>query len=131
MSETGGWSSPDSGPERPQDPQQQPGGAPYPAAPPPPMYYGPPQAPKPGVIPLRPLGLGEILDGAITTMRTYPKQVLGVSVLISAITNLLVFGVTILLITQTTVFDPEFTAGMDDADRSLEILRVSLLISIP
>jgi hypothetical protein len=95
------------------------------------MYYGPPQAPKPGVIPLRPLGLGEILDGAITTMRTYPKQMLGFSVLISAVTNLLVFGLTVLLITQTSVFTPEFTAGMDDVDRSLEVLRVSLLLTFP
>src|SRR5215470_416325 len=28
-----------------------------------------PQAPKPGVIPLRPLGVGELLDGAFTSIR--------------------------------------------------------------
>lgn len=95
------------------------------------MYYGPQQAPKPGVIPLRPLGLGEILDGAVTTMRTYPKQMLGISVLISAVTNLLVYGITIFLVTQTTVFTPDFTSGMDQADRDLELLRISLLVSIP
>ncbi|MBP2327635.1 hypothetical protein JOF56_008020 [Kibdelosporangium banguiense] len=129
MSESGGWSAPDDQSDRPQDPapQQQP----YPAAPPPPMYYGPQQAPKPGVIPLRPLGLGEILDGAVTTMRTYPKQMLGISVLISAVTNLLVYGITIFLVTQTTVFTPDFTSGMDQADRDLELLRISLLVSIP
>lgn len=33
----------------------------------------PPAAPKPGVIPLRPLGIPELLDGAITAIRQHPK----------------------------------------------------------
>jgi hypothetical protein len=37
------------------------------------------QAPKPGVIPLRPLGVGELLDGAFTTIRRYPAATLGLS----------------------------------------------------
>jgi hypothetical protein len=44
-----------------------------------------PLAPKPGVIPLRPLGVGEILDGAISYIRRDPKTVLGISAAISAI----------------------------------------------
>ena len=36
-------------------------------------------APKPGIVPLRPLGVGEILDGAFTSMRRYPKATLGLS----------------------------------------------------
>lgn len=36
----------------------------------------PPAAPKPGVIPLRPLGIPELLDGAITAIRRYPKATL-------------------------------------------------------
>jgi hypothetical protein len=36
----------------------------------------PPQAPKPGIIPLRPLGVGELLDGAFTTIRRYPGATL-------------------------------------------------------
>ena len=32
----------------------------------------PPPPPKPGIIPLRPLGVGEILDGAITAIRALP-----------------------------------------------------------
>jgi hypothetical protein len=42
------------------------------------------------VIPLRPLGLGEILDGAITTMRAYPKLMLGVSAVVVAISQVLI-----------------------------------------
>jgi len=44
-----------------------------------------PLAPKPGVIPLRPLGVGEILDAAISYIRRDPKTVLGISAAISAI----------------------------------------------
>lgn len=41
--------------------------------------YAPPPSPKPGVVPLRPLAVGELLDGAFTMMRRYPKAVLGLS----------------------------------------------------
>jgi hypothetical protein len=40
---------------------------------------------KPGVIPLRPLSLGEILDGAITAIRRYPVMILGVSAVVAVI----------------------------------------------
>lgn len=33
-----------------------------------------PEAPKPGVIPLRPLRVGDILEGSIATIRRYPAQ---------------------------------------------------------
>ncbi|GGV13869.1 hypothetical protein GCM10010495_29800 [Kitasatospora herbaricolor] len=38
-----------------------------------------PQSPKPGVIPLRPLGVGEILDGAFSTVRRHWRTTLGIS----------------------------------------------------
>ncbi|MER5867806.1 hypothetical protein [Kitasatospora sp. NPDC002040] len=41
--------------------------------------WGPPPSPKPGVIPLRPLGVGEILDGAFSTVRKYWRTTLGLS----------------------------------------------------
>lgn len=51
--------------------------------------YRPPsaQAPKPGVIPLRPLGLGEILDGAISYIRANPVVTLGLSAVVMALTQ--------------------------------------------
>ena len=79
-------------------------GTPQYAAPPP--QYGPthgvglpgvagwgavPQAPKPGVVPLRPLGLGEILDGAISYIRRDPKTVLGISAVIALVISLFQF----------------------------------------
>jgi hypothetical protein len=41
-----------------------------------PVYAAPPP-PKPGIIPLRPLGVGELLDGAFTAIRRYPRATLG------------------------------------------------------
>ncbi|MET9230667.1 hypothetical protein [Lentzea sp. NPDC003310] len=83
MSETPGWSSPDQPSNQP-PPQQQPQHGPqygYTMPPPPPTI-------KPGVIPLRPLGLGEIIDGAITTMRRHPKILIGGAAVVAAITQI-------------------------------------------
>ncbi len=64
----------------------------------PPPGYGPaPQwsgftaAAKPGIIPLRPLGVGEILDGAFTTMRRYPKATLGLSAAVATVSAVVMF----------------------------------------
>ncbi|WEO97063.1 glycerophosphoryl diester phosphodiesterase membrane domain-containing protein [Streptomyces sp. FXJ1.172] len=48
-------------------------------------WGGPPPAAKPGVIPLRPLGVGEILDGAVSTMRAHWRTVLGISLVVALI----------------------------------------------
>lgn len=45
-------------------------------------------ATKPGVVPLRPLAVSEILDGAFTIMRHYPKVTLGLSAIVATVTNL-------------------------------------------
>jgi hypothetical protein len=86
MTDGPGWASPDPQP----DPQRQP--PPYPSAPPPP----PPRAGalKPGVIPLRPLGVSEILDGAISTMRAHPRPMLGVSAIVVIVSQLLILAAT-------------------------------------
>lgn len=49
--------------------------------------WGRPPAAKPGVIPLRPLGVGEILDGAVSTIRAHWRTVLGVSLAVAVITQ--------------------------------------------
>jgi hypothetical protein len=48
----------------------------------------PPQAPKPGIVPLRPLGIGELLDGALGLIRSNPKTVLGLAAVISSVSAL-------------------------------------------
>ncbi|MEU5865108.1 MULTISPECIES: glycerophosphoryl diester phosphodiesterase membrane domain-containing protein [unclassified Nonomuraea] len=76
------------GPPGPQTPYPQPGhphsGHPQPGQPQygyqqPGYGYMPPPALRPGIIPLRPLGLGDILDGTIKLVRSNPKAVLGLS----------------------------------------------------
>jgi hypothetical protein len=54
--------------------------------------------PKPGVIPLRPLGVGEILDGAISTIRANPRIMLGLSAIVAAATQLVTVPITWLLL---------------------------------
>ncbi|HWO69011.1 MAG TPA: hypothetical protein VNO31_54170 [Umezawaea sp.] len=46
-------------------------------------------APRPGVIPLRPLGLGEILGGAFLTIRRHPALLLGSTALVMLISQVL------------------------------------------
>ena len=45
-------------------------------------WQPPPPAPQPGVVPLRPLGVGEIITGAVDYVRRYPKPVLGISAVV-------------------------------------------------
>lgn len=49
--------------------------------------FGPPPAPKPGIIPLRPLGVGEILDGAFSVIRWNPKAVLVPSAVVATVAS--------------------------------------------
>jgi hypothetical protein len=69
---------------------------------------------KPGVIPLRPLGVGEILDGAVTTIRRNPGPMLGLSAIVAVVTQLLGLGIGWLLFDQTdeVAFTP--TADPDE-----------------
>ncbi|MEU8386225.1 hypothetical protein, partial [Streptosporangium sp. NPDC048865] len=71
----------------PQGPGQPPHGHPYqqPYQQGPYGAGGPPAAMRPGIIPLRPLGLGDILDGTIKLMRSNPRSVLGLSAIVAAL----------------------------------------------
>src|SRR4051794_11898041 len=88
-----GWSTDQPPPTYP-PPAQPPGWAPPPPGwgPPPGggwTAYGPPAAPQVGIVPLRPLSVGEILDGAFTAIRRYPRTVLGLSAATAAVQQLL------------------------------------------
>ncbi|UFR04145.1 glycerophosphoryl diester phosphodiesterase membrane domain-containing protein [Streptomyces sp. Go40/10] len=86
-----------------------------------PGWGGPPPAAKPGVIPLRPLGVGEILDGAVSTMRTYWRSVLGIALAVAAVTDtclVLVQGFFLNDALSTAQLDSR-TATPDDVYRAL------------
>lgn len=70
----------------------------------------PPPAPQPGVIPLRPLGTGEVLNGAFGVFRRYWKPLIGVMAAVQGIGILLVAAA--LAITFTAVQD-RFSAVFD------------------
>ncbi|MET9610265.1 hypothetical protein ABZZ17_35200 [Streptomyces sp. NPDC006512] len=136
----GQWSSPAAGPTPPpqqqgqgwgsygqpgQQPGQQPGapygspyGAPYGHPGGPGGWGGPPPAAKPGVIPLRPLGLGEILDGAVSTLRGHWKTVLSVSLVLAALVQLGLLTVQRLMM-DNLVMTPDEAATPEEAMRLL------------
>lgn len=107
MSERGDWTTPQGwGP-----PEQAPAVPPLgpPGAEPPPGHgatsgYGPPAGyrpdVKPGVVPLRPLGLGELLDGAVSVLRRYPRPTLGLAAAVAIVSTLFLVAL------QLTVFRP-------------------------
>lgn len=87
----GQWGAPSAAPQNgwPQQP-----GWPQPAYP---GYqsYTPP--PKPGVIPLRPLTLGEVLDGAFQAARRNAKAMFGSALLVQAFSTLVNLGLLLLI----------------------------------
>ena len=104
----GQWAAPPGTPPGPgpygqpgPDPYGQPGPGPHGQWGATPYGYSPryaPPAPKPGVIPLRPIGLSEILDGAFTAIRRNPRATLGVGAIIMTI-----YGIVAAVIAPVTV----------------------------
>lgn len=84
-------------------------------------WGGPPPAAKPGVIPLRPLGVGEILDGAVSTMRTYWRTVLGISLTVAVVTQIAVILLQGLVLNDTATMDDlgDRSASFDEVSRAL------------
>jgi hypothetical protein len=62
--------------------------------------------PKPGVVPLRPLGLGEMLDGAVGVMRRYPRPTLGMSAAVAVVMALLNVLLLLTLLRPIATLDP-------------------------
>jgi hypothetical protein len=61
-----------------------------------------PQAPRPGVVPLRPLGIGEILDGAVSTLRRYWQVQLGFAAAVVTVVTALQAGALYLVLRDTS-----------------------------
>ncbi|MFI5986513.1 hypothetical protein ACIBEA_37340 [Streptomyces sp. NPDC051555] len=95
--------------------------------------WGKPPAAKPGVIPLRPLGLGEILDGAVTTMRTHWRSVLSVTAVVAVIIQLATVVFQRYALDRLTA-DPDTIAGprevLDAMGGSLTLSMVTIFIQV-
>ncbi|MFC8505255.1 glycerophosphoryl diester phosphodiesterase membrane domain-containing protein [Streptomyces sp. NPDC057411] len=88
--------------------------------------WGRPPAAKPGVIPLRPLTMGEILDGAVTTMRRYWQTVLTVSVTVAVITELANILIQRFVVPPPPEIDPNASPA-EAIDQSMESIQASLI----
>ncbi|WP_406508363.1 glycerophosphoryl diester phosphodiesterase membrane domain-containing protein [Streptomyces sp. NBC_00212] len=119
-----GWGGPQRGPGGwGQVPGQPPGGNWN-------QNYGRPPAAKPGVIPLRPLGVGEILDGAVSTARAHWRTVLGLTLTVAVISQIAqILAVRFILPTPTSV-DPNAT-GTEAVNQAFDALQSSLLDLTP
>jgi hypothetical protein len=93
-------------------PSEQPPGSANPGWPPPPsgQFHGYQAPPKPGIIPLRPLGLGEILDGAFQACRRNPLSTFGTAILFQVVVAVLTVLLTLGITGSLATFDP-FTAS--------------------
>jgi hypothetical protein len=110
--------SPPPGPGWPGPP---PPGATRPPQPPPPAYAGMlGAAHKPGAIPLRPLILGSMYDGAFRIIRFNPKATVGAAVLVTAVANVVPVVVSVLASLATDLpFDAELQSGSGTAGAEL------------
>ncbi|MFJ6700825.1 glycerophosphoryl diester phosphodiesterase membrane domain-containing protein [Streptomyces sp. NPDC091272] len=93
-------------------------------------WGGPPPAAKPGVIPLRPLGVGDILDGAVSTMRAHWRTVLGVSVTIAVLMQIADTVVQRYLLPAPVTVDPNADSA-EALRQSAESMRSTLLTMGP
>ncbi|WKX70681.1 glycerophosphoryl diester phosphodiesterase membrane domain-containing protein [Streptomyces sp. XD-27] len=97
----------------------------------------PPPVARPGVIPLRPLGVGEILDGAVSTMRAHWRTALGISLAVAVVTQILVTTATGLWFRDVSgldalddTSDPTLRETLDAIGGSLASNSVALLLGM-
>lgn len=69
--------------------------------------YGAPPPPKPGVVALRPMTLGDIFNGAFSLIRNNPKTTVGLSLIVMAVAS-------ILTTLASTWFLDDYTAWLDE-----------------
>lgn len=122
----GQWSPPSSSGPGPGAPPPAPGWGGRPQGP----GWGRPDAARPGVIPLRPLGVGEILDGAVSTMRAHWRTVLGITLTVSVIVQTAIILVDRYLLPDPPSIDANAT-GSEALRQAADSLQSSLLNNAP
>ena len=109
-----------------------PGIPPQYAGPPGAWYGGPPPTPQPGVVPLRPLTVGELLDGAVKVIRRYPKPTLGLSAAVALVTTLLNLVAILFMDFSGDVEAITDDTGDDVTFNSMNLASIpGLLVSLP
>ncbi|WP_406394736.1 glycerophosphoryl diester phosphodiesterase membrane domain-containing protein [Streptomyces sp. NBC_00887] len=126
----GQWSPPSAPGSGPGTPPPAPGWGGTPPQAPGPGWGGQPMAAKPGVIPLRPLGVGEILDGAVSTMRANWRTVLGISLTVSVISEIAVILLQRYVLPEPKSVDSN-AVGAEAIRQAADSAQSSLLTSAP
>lgn len=103
---------------------------PYPAHPHGHGYMPPPPALRPGIIPLRPLRLGEMLDGAIKLFRSNPRAVLGLSAAAALVASIPAAVAQALLFNTSTIYTDPVNATSDDVYGAMATLFGGSLVSL-
>jgi hypothetical protein len=89
---------------------------------------------KPGIVPLRPLQLGDILDGAVKAVRFNPKSMVGLSVLVLAVflvpSAALGVGATHLTASALSRFGPEAEAFLGISSALIQAISTALATAL-
>ncbi|MFI1187810.1 hypothetical protein [Streptomyces californicus] len=93
-------------------------------------WAAPPPPAKPGIIPLRPLSLGEILDGSVSALRAHWRTALGFSLGIAVVTQIAVTLMQRYLLPKPTSVDPNAT-GTEALRQASESARSTLVSMAP
>ncbi|MFE9407723.1 glycerophosphoryl diester phosphodiesterase membrane domain-containing protein [Streptomyces sp. NPDC006704] len=92
--------------------------------------YGRPPAAKPGVIPLRPLGVGEILDGAVSAARAHWRTVVGLTLAVAVVSQTAQLLTTRFILPAPATVDPNAT-GAEAINQAFDAMQSSLLALMP
>ena len=99
---------------------------------PPPGYppMGPPPVLKPGIIPLRPLGMGDIFNAAVSYIRANPKATLGLTTIVVVVAQVVALLLQIGPLASSGLLSPSLGEyGQSDPTEMSEGSIVGLLLS--
>ncbi len=105
-----GWSLPDSG---------VPASTVLPAPAPPVPPYSATVGYRRGLLPLRPMAAGEVLDGAVAVTRAFPRTVLAFGAALAMVSSVLDLIITLTLLGPVSTNADELTSGSDAANELL------------
>ncbi|MGW0859736.1 glycerophosphoryl diester phosphodiesterase membrane domain-containing protein [Streptomyces sp. NPDC002690] len=89
-----------------------------------------PLAPKPGVVPLRPLSVGEVLDGSVSTMRTHWRTALGISLVVAVVVQVVSLLIERFLLPEPVTIDQNASES-EVLRQSIDAMRSLLVSSAP
>ncbi len=93
-------------------------------------WAAPAQAPKPGIIPLRPLDVGEILGGAVSYIRANPGVTLGLAAIVITLTQVVQLPAQYLLAADPPVLDPGAAGAPPSPQQLADLVAVGSTVAV-